>query len=92
MKISIGHVLVYVVHSERQKCSQQLNNYTQYQLGVNKFLENQSSPNNLVDINDLIHLEGPITEDSLIRALQSRFMANECFVSELNVLLNYYKK
>ncbi len=35
----------------------------------------------LVDINDLIHLDAPITEDSLIRALQSRFNANEYFVS-----------
>ena len=37
----------------------------------------------LVDINDLIHLDAPITEDSLIRALQSRFNANEFFVSVL---------
>ena len=66
--------------AEKQKCSQQPNyNYSQYQQNINKFLE--SSP--IANINDLIHLDAPITEDSLIRALQSRFMANECFVSAL---------
>ena len=49
----------------------------------------QSSTDN---INDLIHLEAPITEDSLIRSLHTRFLSNEYFVSidRLNFNLDKY--
>ena len=33
------------------------------------------------EVNDLIHLSGPITEDSLVRALHSRFVAKQYYVS-----------
>lgn len=69
-------------HVEKQKCAQQPNyKYPQFQTSLNKILDSGPIANSMVDINDLIHLDAPITEDSLIRALQSRFMANECFVS-----------
>lgn len=73
------------MNTEKQKCVQQSSKYTQqYQLSTSKLLgSSQGTSGGSVDLNDLIHLDGPITEDSLIRALQSRFMANECFVSWL---------
>jgi hypothetical protein len=37
----------------------------------------------LVEINDLIHLEPPLTEDSVIRTLQARFFHQKHFVSFL---------
>jgi len=45
---------------------------------------NNGFQNPLQDIDDLIHLDGPITEDSLIRALHSRFLDNQRFVSDLS--------
>jgi len=36
---------------------------------------------------DLIHLPGPLTEDAVLKALQSRFCATQMFVS---TYLNYY--
>ena len=35
-------------------------------------------------VNDLIHLPGPLTEDALLRSLQSRFYAKQYYVSQLN--------
>lgn len=39
---------------------------------------NKQSP---VDMEDLIHLPGPLTEDAVMRTLQSRFNDNKYFVS-----------
>lgn len=33
------------------------------------------------DVDDLIHLRGPLTEDALVRALQARFYHNKFYVS-----------
>jgi dachs protein len=33
------------------------------------------------DLEDLIHLTGPLTEDAVLRALQARFAATNYFVS-----------
>lgn len=44
--------------------------------------------NNLADVNDLIHLDAPITEDSLIRALHKRFLANQYFTNIGPVLIS----
>ncbi|XP_054159659.1 uncharacterized protein LOC128957868 [Oppia nitens] len=40
------------------------------------------------EVNDLIHLLGPLTEDSLLRALHSRFMANQYYTNVGPVLLS----
>lgn len=33
------------------------------------------------DVDDLIHLRGPLTEDAVVRALQARFYHNKFYVS-----------
>lgn len=33
------------------------------------------------DVEDLIHLRGPLTEDAVVRALQARFYHNKFYVS-----------
>lgn len=33
------------------------------------------------DVDDLIHLRGPLTEDAVVRALQARFYNNKFYVS-----------
>lgn len=35
------------------------------------------------DVDDLIHLRGPLTEDAVVRALQARFYHNKFYVSAL---------
>lgn len=32
------------------------------------------------EVYDLIHLQGPLTEDSIVRALDARFHIHECLV------------
>lgn len=39
------------------------------------------------DIEDLIHLSGPLTEDAVMKTLHTRFQNDSFFVSEENVLL-----
>ena len=43
--------------------------------------------NRLSEIQDLIHLEAPITEDSIMRTLQARFFNQKYFVSHLPILI-----
>lgn len=38
------------------------------------------------DVDDLIHLRGPLTEDAVVRALQARFYHNKFYVSAQFVL------
>lgn len=40
----------------------------------------RSSPSN---VDDLIHLAGPLTEDAVLKTLQARFYSDEFFVSSL---------
>lgn len=38
------------------------------------------------DVDDLIHLRGPLTEDAVVRALQARFYHNKFYVSPRTAL------
>lgn len=39
------------------------------------------------DVEDLIHLRGPLTEDAVVRALQARFYHNKFYVSALHLMI-----
>ena len=41
----------------------------------------EARKNKLAELKDLIHLEGELTEDSVVRALQTRFFNQKYFVS-----------
>ena len=41
----------------------------------------EARKNKLSELRDLIHLEGELTEDSVVRALQTRFFNQKYFVS-----------
>lgn len=41
---------------------------------------------------DLIHLPGPLTEDAVLKALQSRFCATQMFVSTYMMGFNFFVK
>lgn len=58
------------------------NGHYNYGYSINKEqkFDNKLTTFSSDNINDLIHLEAPITEDSLIRSLHSRFLSNEYFV------------
>lgn len=43
----------------------------------------QSPPRTLVEVHDLIHTNGPLTEDSVLRTLHARFFQKQYFVSIL---------
>lgn len=42
------------------------------------------------DLEDLIHLTGPLTEDAVLRALQARFAATHYFVSTIVLFIIFY--
>lgn len=42
------------------------------------------------DMEDLIHLPGPLTEDAVMRTLQARFADGKYFVSEQRLIYFYY--
>lgn len=41
------------------------------------------------DLDDLIHLQGPLTEDAVMKCLQARFNASNFYVSAITVLDNF---
>ena len=47
----------------------------------------EARKNKLAELTDLIHLEGELTEDSVVRALQTRFFNQKYFVSIENFYL-----
>ncbi|KAI8494719.1 TRAFAC class myosin-kinesin ATPase super [Branchiostoma belcheri] len=52
----------------------------------------QSSPGRFSHMTDLIHLAGPLTEDAILRTLQSRFYSGEYYtnIGPITVLANPY--
>ena len=49
-----------------------------------KMVLEEAKKSRLADINDLIHLDSPITEDAVIRTLQSRYVNQKYVVSSTN--------
>lgn len=47
----------------------------------NMMCDDSSSITDSTNVDDLIHLVGPLTEDAVIRALQTRFAMKNYFVS-----------
>ena len=47
----------------------------------------EARKNKLAELQDLIHLEGELSEDSVVRALQTRFFNQKYFVSMINIIL-----
>lgn len=41
------------------------------------------------NVDDLIHLPGPLTEDAVLKTLQARYYAEEFFVSFINYYHNH---
>ena len=48
----------------------------------------EARKNKLSELRDLIHLEGDLTEDSVVRALQTRFFNQKYFVSSFHCIRN----
>ncbi|XP_066293064.1 myosin-I heavy chain-like isoform X2 [Branchiostoma lanceolatum] len=55
-------------------------------------VSSQSSPGRFSHMTDLIHLAGPLTEDAILRTLQSRFYSGEYYtnIGPITVLANPY--
>lgn len=53
-------------------------NVSEALIQVKKLNENISN-----DVYDLIHLQGPLTEDCVVKTLNARFLAQEYFVSNV---------
>ena len=49
----------------------------------------EAKKSKLAELQDLIHLEPPINEDLVLRALQSRFFSKKFFVSTYLVIKAY---
>ena len=47
----------------------------------------EARKNKLAELQDLIHLEGELSEDSVVRALQTRFFNQKYFVSMIDIIL-----
>ncbi|OTF78491.1 Myosin X-like protein [Euroglyphus maynei] len=77
-------------HQQQQQQPYKLNDRK-----LNSHLHHHSKHQSTTDnINDLIHLEAPITEDSLIRSLHTRFLSNEYFtnIGPVLIALNPYRE
>ena len=47
----------------------------------------EARKNKLAELQDLIHLEGELSEDSVVRALQTRFFNQKYFVSMIDTMV-----
>ena len=47
----------------------------------------EARKNKLAELQDLIHLEGELSEDSVVRALQTRFFNQKYFVSMIDIMV-----
>ena len=47
----------------------------------------EARKNKLAELQDMIHLEGELSEDSVVRALQTRFFNQKYFVSMIDIIL-----
>ena len=50
----------------------------------------EAKKSKLAELQDLIHLEQPINEDLVLRALQSRFFSRKFFVSSIFIMYFIY--
>jgi hypothetical protein len=65
--------------------SQEIDTSKSSSIGMSKIRKQE---NIYTEVHDLIHLLGPLTEDSLLRALHSRFISKEYFTNVGPVLLS----
>ena len=57
-------------------------------------VKSQSVRSSLSNVDDLIHLAGPLTEDAVLKTLQARYYQDEFFVNLFiySMLITYKKK